>query len=121
MTLFRPARTPSATALRAWFRVTMSPSPWPRRSRGSAPGTAGFRRVKKVAVDSGMPTPCRAGGTIDLFAAGHLHREKHERHELKNDVDHGRHVDVLVTFLGSFAAEQHVDQPSCGERRGIVR
>src|SRR5208337_396092 len=45
------------------FRVTMSPSPWPRRSRGSAPGTAGFRRVKKVAVDSGMPTPCRAGGT----------------------------------------------------------
>ena len=52
--------------------------------------------------------PCR--GNVDLFTAGHLHREEHEGHELKNDIDHGRHVDVLVTFFGSFAAEQHVDQ-----------
>ena len=26
-------------------------------------GCLGFSRVKKVAIDSGTPTPCRAGGT----------------------------------------------------------
>ena len=55
-------------------------------------------------------------GNINLFAASHLHREKHECHELKNDIDHGRHVDVLVAFVGSFTAEQHVTQHTREQR-----
>jgi hypothetical protein len=45
------------------------------------------------------------GRNIDLLATGHLHGKEHERHELKNDIHHGGHIDVLITFLRCFAAE----------------
>ena len=47
------------------------------------------------------------GGHVHLLAPAHLHGEEHESHELEDDVDHGRHVDVLVAFLGRFAAKEH--------------
>ena len=49
-----------------------------------------------------------AGGRdVDLLAAGHLDGEEHEGHELEDDIDHGGHVDVFVTFVGDLAAEEH--------------
>src|SRR4051794_18056393 len=57
------------------------------------------------------------GGNIHLLPAGHLDGEEHERHELEDDIDHGSHVDVLVTFVGCFTAEQHVVSWASGPER----
>jgi hypothetical protein len=56
--------------------------------------------------------PMPGGRNVNLLTASHLNGKEHESHELKNDIDHGCHVDVLVTFLGGFTAEQHFDQPA---------
>ena len=53
------------------------------------------------------PHPVPRRRYVDLLAAGHLHGEEHERHQLEDDVDHRRHVDVFVAFLVDVAAEQH--------------
>ena len=83
------------------------PFAMPQEQLGSAPGPAGLSRVRNVA-DVSRPLLRAGRGHVDLLAAGHLHGEEHERHELEDDVDHRRHVDVLVAFVGSFAAEEHV-------------
>ena len=53
------------------------------------------------------PDPSMRPGDLDLGVAGKLDREEHERHELKDDVDHRSHVDMLVAFFADLAAEQH--------------
>ena len=117
----RPSLTPSATALRAWLKGDRGPFAVAQNQPRFGTGCRRLQQGQERGHVSGTPSPCRAGGTSTFLAAGHLHGEKHEGHELENDIHHGRHVDVLVAFVGSFTAEQHIDQPTCGSRRGIVR
>ena len=83
----------------------VGPSPWPMSSLVSPPGVDGLASVRKVATDSSTPTPCRAGGTSTFSPPRHLDGKEHERHELEHDIDHRRHVDVLVPFLIDVAAK----------------
>ena len=61
------------------------------------------------------------GGHVDLLAASHLDREEHERHQLEHDIDHGRHVDVLVALFRGLAAKKHrANLPLRGASRAIL-
>ena len=82
-------------------------SPLPSRTVGSAPGAVGLqqRQERRGRLLDAHPVPGRRD--VHLLAAGHLHREEHERHELEDDVDHRRHVDVLVALLVGLASQEH--------------